>query len=317
MPLLPTSELEIEYDSAGDGTPVVLVHGNYASSRWWKPLFDRRPAGIRLIAPSTRGCGQSQRTATGYDLPTLASDLRRLLTALEVRRIHLVGHSLGGAIAMQYAVDWPDDVATLMLVAPAPTTGLEPMRQSDSRLGRMLRLAPTHAPASLATLDAMVRIGRVTGANRRLLRESIDAMLACRIDPAQFDALVEDALAIEPEANLGFLQALDRWNVRERLATLTVPTLVLWGDKDPIVPRSSVEQTAADIPSSRLVVWEDAGHSPMYSRPDQFAELLFEHVARTSIGMRVRRLLQRTTTPVPSSKSPAAPLPPVDPVGRD
>ncbi len=118
-------------------------------------------------------------------------------------------------------------------------------------------------------------------------------MLACRIEPEQFEAVVEDAVAVEPEAALGFLQALDRWNVRDRLAQLRVPTLVLWGDRDPIVSRASVEQTAEDLPGARLVIWEDVGHSPMYARPDEFVELMLEHTARGSFGMRVRRLFGR------------------------
>src|SRR5918911_1694474 len=111
MALVDASGLQIHYEAAGLGPNVfLLVHGNFASWRWWKPVFERLPPGFRAYAPDLRGCGETTGCAAGddYSIPQLSSDLSAFAEALELRSFHLVGHSLGGAIALQFALEHAD-----------------------------------------------------------------------------------------------------------------------------------------------------------------------------------------------------------------
>lgn len=97
MPFIQTSNLNIHYELAGKGdTVLVLVHGNFASWRWWRPVLDRLPAGYRAYAPDLRGCGDTDRPPDGYTIEQLAADLHAFARALGLPAFHLVGHSLGG-----------------------------------------------------------------------------------------------------------------------------------------------------------------------------------------------------------------------------
>src|SRR5262245_26499342 len=114
MPSLELPGLTIDYERAGAGnTTAVLVHGNYATHRWWKPILQRVPPGFTMYAPTLRGFGATRGAGRARTVHELAADLRELARALRLRRFHLVGHSLGGAVAMQYALSWPETLSGL------------------------------------------------------------------------------------------------------------------------------------------------------------------------------------------------------------
>src|SRR5690349_15296026 len=103
MATIRTARQEVHYEEAGAGPDVyVLVHGNFASWRWWRPVLDRLPPGSRAYAPDLRGCGETAGggEAEAYAIPALAEDLLAFADAVGVRAFHLVGHSLGGAVAL-------------------------------------------------------------------------------------------------------------------------------------------------------------------------------------------------------------------------
>ncbi len=119
-------------------------------------------------------------------------------------------------------------------------------------------------------------------------------MPAASLDPAVAESLLVDAARMSPDAVVGFLQALHRWNVVADLPGLGVPTTILWGARDVLVPRAGLEEMARLLPAGELVVWPDAGHSPQLERPDQFVALLAVS-ARRLLGKRLRLLLSRAT----------------------
>ncbi len=303
MPVLETPRLRIHYEEAGSGPEVfVLVHGNFASWRWWKPVLERLPARWRAVALDLRGCGENSGGApdesrSAYDIPHLADDLAGLVDGLHLDAFHLVGHSLGGAIALQYALHHAPRVRSLTLASPPPPTGLAGMRDGNSssaRLLRMRRVDPDHRP-SMAALRSSYRMHRSLGTNRWMLRRALPEMMpAASLDPAVAESLLVDAARMSPDAVVGFLQALHRWNVVADLPGLGVPTTILWGARDVLVPRAGLEEMARLLPAGELVVWPDAGHSPQLERPDQFVALLAVS-ARRLLGKRLRLLLNRAT----------------------
>jgi pimeloyl-ACP methyl ester carboxylesterase len=300
MPFLDTPRLRIHYQEAGTGPQVfVLVHGNFASWRWWKPILERLPNGWRALALDLRGCGESSggeldESGSTYDIPQLADDLAGFADLLRLDTFHLVGHSLGGAVALQYALHHQSRLRSLTLAAPPPATGLVGMRSGASAFGGLLGgMDPNHRP-SMAALRSSYRMHRTLGTNRLMLRRALPEMMpAAALDPAVAESLLADAARLSSDTVVGFLQALHRWNVEAELPGLRIPTLILWGAKDIVVPRAGLEQMARLLPLADLVVWPDTGHSPQLERPDRFVASLAVSI-RNSRRKRLRRLLRRT-----------------------
>ena len=281
--------LDIHYQQAGSGPHLfVFVHGNFASWRWWKPIFDRLPADFRAVAPDLRGCGDTGTggaTASSFGVPRLAADLELLVQALDLPRFHLVGHSLGGAVALQFALQHGHRLRSLTLVSPAPAAGLAAMREGASRSAQMLRTVDPANAAAMARLESGYRMQRAFGLNRLALRAALAEMMpGASLEKAEFEALVNDAARMSPEALVGFLRALHEWNVEGELGRLRVPTLILAGGKDTLVPPAASEKTANLLPGARLVVWPQVGHSPQLERPDDFVQLLVAVTRRSAWG---------------------------------
>jgi len=273
MPFVNLPALKLHYERAGEGaSAALLVHGNLASARWWRPLFGRVPAGVTLLAPSLRGCGQSEAPTSGYGIAELAGDLRALVDKLGLKRFVLVGHSLGGAVATELAGQMPDRVSSLLLIAPAPTSGPVLLRQGANQLGRLMRAFDADVPA----VSAMVQWSQAAGMHRRFLRRGLEDLLGhARLPPEEREAFLDDASGVPAQAIVGILSALQHWDPRPSLAAVRAPVTVLWGEADTLISREAVEATSRDFPNGRLVAWPGVGHCPQFERPEEFAALLF------------------------------------------
>ncbi len=299
MPFLDTPRLRIHYEESGSGPEVfVLVHGNFASWRWWKLVLERIPRGSRALAMDLRGCGDTAGGApdvdqASYGIQSLAEDLAGFVDGLGLEGFHLAGHSLGGAVALQYALDHESLVHSLILVAPPPPAGLAAMREGTSSSARLLRAVDPEHSASMTALRSSYGLHRSLGTNRFMLRRALREMMpSASLEPALAESLLADAARMSPDAMVGFLKALHRWNVEAELPGLRVPTVILWGAHDVLVPRAGLEKMARLLPGGELVVWNDTGHSPQLERPARFAALLIRS-ARGSLGKRLRLLLRR------------------------
>src|SRR5436305_2230741 len=226
MPFVDLQDLRVHYEEAGSGRNVlVLVHGNFASSRWWRPVFERLPGGFRAYAVDLRGCGQTGSPSGGYAIPGLSGDLAGFVDALDLPAFDLVGHSLGGAVALDFSLRHEERVRSLALVAPSPAGGLAAMRNGNSPSARMLRSVPRDALSLFAMREAY-RMHGAFGTKRMMLRDALAKMMpGATLDTAAFEALLDDAARLRPEAVVGFFQALDDWNVEEQLAKFDVRTL--------------------------------------------------------------------------------------------
>jgi branched-chain amino acid transport system permease protein len=310
VPFVKTPHLDVHFREAGAGPNVfVFVHGNFGSSRWWTQTLARLPAGFRAYAPDLRGCGDTTLASSSdhaFDIAPLAADLLDFVDALHLRSFHLVGHSLGGAVALRFALGHARRVRSLTLVAPAPATGLVAMREGSSTSARLLRLIdPEHGP-SMSVLHSGYRIHHALGTNRLMLRGALAKMMpTATLSPNDVESLLDDAARMSPAAVIGFLQALHRWNVTGELRNLHVPTLVLAGGADVLVPAPALQEIAQNLPRGEILVWPEVGHSPQLERPDEFVGLLAASARRSPL-MRLRtwwwKLLTRPSrTPGPAS----------------
>jgi len=293
MPLLELTGLTIDYERAGTGrTTAMLVHGNYATRRWWQPILERVPSGLTIYAPTLRGFGRTRGARPARTVHELAQDLRELARGLALRRFHLVGHSLGGAVALQYALSWPETLTGVSLVAPAPNDGLASMRSRNDLLGHVMRWCDPGFVMSRLTLTTGIQLARMTGAYRPAIARALAQMMPS-IDPAAIDfpALLDDAVAIDDQVLLDVYEALRKWDVAALLPRVQVPVRILAGRRDPLVALDSVEALARALPRARLDVWDDVGHSPQLECPTEFASWLA--AAHETPFHRLRALVRR------------------------
>lgn len=249
---------ELAYVRTGSGRPVVLVHGNLASHRYWQELLADPPEGTELIAPDLPNFGASGRLPGKVTMLAYGEALAAFLAALELTEVTLVGHSLGGAVAQACAGTVPERIARLLLLdAPAP--------------------GPFHAP------EASLRGAEVLASEpderrrRAMIAQALPAVMPARLPP-YFDDLVDEALRIPRDAIVPNADALEMMDLHGRVRAYRGPVLVVRGGRDALVnaevARATVDAYGAD--RARLVTWDDVGHSPQIEAPGRFARLLAE-----------------------------------------
>lgn len=270
MPFIQTSELHVHYEHAGEGDEIlILVHGNFASWRWWQPLLEDMPAGYRAYAPDLRGCGDTEKPNEGYTIEQLSKDLKAFTEALDIHRFHLVGHSMGGAIALQYAIDQPQPLLSLVLVASAPAEGLSASAEHHFSL------------ANLLASDTLSRWLPTLALHRPVMNRAINHVLPGLHEGQELQSLlVEDALRMSPLALTAFVHALNHWDVQSELGKITVPVLILGGAEDPLIQSQALARTAEGLPDAQLMIWPDTGHAPQLEHPQHFRELLLNFLKR-------------------------------------
>lgn len=267
---------EIGFVRAGEGPALVLLHGLLGSRRSWRELVATLARSHTVVAPDLLGHGESAKPVGDYSLGAHAALLRDLLDALDVPRATLVGHSLGGGIAMQFAYLFPERCERLVLV-------------SSGGLGRDLHpvlRAPTLPGAGwvlpLLSSARVLDCGNALASRLRRLGVRPGAELA---EALRGYATLEDA-----DARRAFLATLrtvvspagQTVDASDRLYLLDgLPTLLVWGGRDRIIPLRHGVTAHQRIRDSRLVVFSAAGHFPHLSDPERFSAVVEEFV-RTS-----------------------------------
>jgi len=232
----------------GTGRPVILVHGNTGSSRWWSQVMDM--AGYRMIAPDLPNFGRSDQLDVA-DIDVYADHLAGFISALGLETPIVVGHSLGGAVVMSMAARRPELAKAIVLVDSA-------------------------APAGLKTPEEHYPYIELFRTNRDMMRQALAGVAPTMRNVALLDSLTDDAMKMAPLAFAGNARALERFNYTGRAGAFTGPVMVLWGRKDSIVTEAMATQTAAAYSNARLEVIDTVGHSVMVEDPERFRTLLAE-----------------------------------------
>ncbi|MDH2443719.1 alpha/beta fold hydrolase [Amnibacterium sp. CER49] len=262
---------------AGTGEPLLLLHGIGRSLEDWSEQFDRLGDRFALIALDLPGFAHSDRLPQAATLEAYAAFLPRLLDALGVHGpVHVAGNSLGGAVAMTLAASRPDSVRSLVLASSAGFG-----REVTLAL-RLLAIPPIGRRLLVPSRDASARAERSIFVDRTLATDDRVAWgLALASRPDHATTLLEVARSLGT-----FRGVRPRWRRRllERLATLQIPTLVLWGEGDRVLPAAHLPAAAVALPSAETHLFAGTGHMPQIERPDAFADLVSAFLERHPIG---------------------------------
>lgn len=265
VPTIDVAGVNVHFDEFGprDGLPIVLIHGLGIPATLWHRQVPAFSTHHRVIVLDNRGSGRSDQPDEGYSVARMAEDVVELLHHLDVDRAVVLGLSLGGLIAQQLALTYPERIIGLIL-------------------------ASTHAggPKYLEATGDLWR-ERLNVADRTLREIYLDALEWGATDdfmannPEEVEHFVRARLEL-PQSPAGFqgqFMAGAAFDSREQLPAISAPTVVIHGRHDEIVPLSFGEFIADRIPEAQLHVIEDAGHLPFVERPDTFNEIVLQFLA--------------------------------------
>ena len=267
------------YRIAGSGPAVVLIHGMLNSSSHWQTVALDLAREHTVIAPDLIGHGDSAAPRGDYSLGAHAASIRDLLAAIGVERASIVGHSLGGGVAMQFFYQFPERVERLVLI-------------SSGGLGQEVSLLLRSAalPGTSALLSAIIQprlLAAIAGSGRRLRERRIGIGVY----------LQAIARALRPlenaDARHAFLHTLravidvrgQRVSATDRLYLLeTMPTMIVWGERDNTIPLAHGRRAHEAAPHSFFHTLPDVAHFPHLEDPTALAQLLREFIAETRPG---------------------------------
>jgi pimeloyl-ACP methyl ester carboxylesterase len=265
----------MNFIEAGSGPVLLLIHGMAGTCANWESVIEPLAINHTVIAPDFPGHGASAPGAGDYSLGSLASALRDLMLSLGHERATLVGHSLGGGVAMQFTYQFPEMVERLVLVSSGGLgPDVSPILRAAALPGAELFISATAGIGS--------RVGSTIGRGLGLigLRPNADVAEVTRgyatlTDPGRrkaFVATLRSVVGMEGQR----VAALDKLYLAE-----TLPLLIVWGENDPIIPVDHARDAHAQLTSSRLEIFEDTGHIPQLERPGRFIAVLERFLAET------------------------------------
>jgi pimeloyl-ACP methyl ester carboxylesterase len=283
----------VNFNIAGHGPPIVLIHGVAGRAGQWDQTVQLLAEQHTVVAPDLLGHGESAKPRGDYSLGAHASGIRDLLLGLGFERATIVGHSLGGGIAMQLAYQFPERCERLVLVSSGGLgQDVHPLLRAATLPGSELVLPLIAHPR---VIDAAALLPRALG--RIGLRTRPDLAEMARGYQSLSNA----------EARSAFIHTLrgvidptgQRINASDRLYLASkMPTLIIWGRRDKIIPVDHAEPAHQGMPGSRLELFEDSGHFPHLDDPARFTRTLSAFLeetepARLDAGMMRELVLNR------------------------
>jgi pimeloyl-ACP methyl ester carboxylesterase len=285
------------YVKTGRGPAILLLHGMACDHTTWAPVIERLARNHTVIAPDLLGHGHSDKPRADYSVGGYANGMRDLLAVLGVDRVTVVGHSLGGGVAMQFAYQYPERTERLVLVAPG---GLGP---EVTPLIRAITLPGFHTTLGVLTLPGVRHLA--TAAMRG----------AAAIGPPVLRDLGEIADIVDALRDPRFRRALRHVvracvDVRGQVITMVdrayltqgLPMLVVWGTDDAVIPPLHADAVRTIAHTARVEILQRCGHFPHKDHPERFVALLDEFISTTrpAVYSRARwRALLKKGAPAP------------------
>ena len=264
MPHAEVNGRRLHFLRRGSGDPLLLIQGLSGNHlHWGEPFLSRLEPAFEAISYDHRGIGRSEPAPAGFTIGDLADDAVALLDALELPGAHVMGVSMGGMVAQELALRHPDRVRTLTL--GCTYAGGEGSVLTD--------------PAIIQRLTQLFLSGRIGEAMQEGYRINVSAQYAA--DPSHIEPFKRIAAELPAtlEIMLAQAQAVQGHDTSLRLSQIRMPTLVVHGTEDQMLPVANAHAIAARIPDARLEILEGVGHLFWWEQPDRSAELVAELAA--------------------------------------
>jgi pimeloyl-ACP methyl ester carboxylesterase len=266
------------YRIAGSGPAILLIHGIGDNSTTWDGIQAKLAQRFTVIAPDLLGHGKSDKPRADYSVAAYANGMRDLLSVLDIERVTIIGHSLGGGVAMQFAYQFPHLVERLILVSAGGVT---------KDVNFVLRFAALPMGAEAMALLRLPLVQPAVQLAGQIIGKAVGTK-GLGNDLANVLRILDDLP--EPTASAAFsrtLRAVVDW--RGQIVTMldrcyltkAIPVQIIWGTRDVVVPVSHAHMAHAAMPDSRLEIFEGAGHFPFHEDPARFIEVVERFIDTT------------------------------------
>ena len=264
------------YRMGGSGPALLLLHGISDESSTWLPVMGALAEHFTVVAPDLLGHGGSDKPRADYSVAAFSNGMRDLLDVLDIDSATVVGHSLGGGVAAQLAYQYPERVDRLVLVSTGGVAReVSPVLRLAAAPLAELGLWPLRLPGSTAAARAALRVLGALGHDLGQDANEVARVLDGLPDAASRGAFTRTLRAVVDRRGQ-LVTMLDRAYLAEHM-----PVLIMWGDRDGIIPVEHAALAHAAMPDSRLSIYEGAGHFPHHADPDRFVAEVVDFVATT------------------------------------
>lgn len=252
----------LEYAEQGvpEGIPVILLHGVTDSWHSFATTLPYLPGNLHVFALSQRGHGNSDRPGQGYSAAHFAADVADFIRKKKLERVILVGHSMGGMVAQQFAINYPQLLKGLVIICSDPAVSKNP-----------------------GIPEFVQEVMKMEGEpDRQFLTGFQQGTLANPIDTAYFNLLVNESMKLPVPIFKEIVLGMSRMDITTDLKKIAVPVLVLWGEKDAFFMREGQQALIKNIPDAVFVEYKETGHALHWEQPGRFSMDLVKFVENTT-----------------------------------
>lgn len=249
--------VELHYGTQGpaSGEPIILLHGYPDSWFSYSGILPLLSTKYRIYVLDQRGFGDSERPASGYEMPDLANDVLEFMDAKGIKKANIVGHSMGSFVAQHVAAAAPERVSRLVLVGSAASLHNEVVRELHKAVSDLRDPIPV-----------------------TFVREFQESTVFRPVPVEYMDRVVKESLKLPARVWQALINGFLAKNANAELGKISAPTLVIWGEKDSIFSRSEQDSLLSALPKAVFKIYLETGHDPHWERPEQFVKDLEEFI---------------------------------------
>jgi len=251
--------INLEYAEQGifTGTPVIFLHGLSDSWHSFESVLSQLPHNLHAFAISLRGHGDSDRPETGYTIKDFAGDVAQFIKMQDLKSVYIAGHSMGGLVAQQLALDYPQLTKGVVLVSTDVVFYDNPGM-------------PEFFQQALKLEGAI---------DKKFMDEFQKSTLAKPIDPDYYNLLVAEGMKVPANVFKAAFTAIMKADFSDDLKKIEVPVLIFWGDRDNLCSLKDKEQLLKSIPHAKIRIYENSGHALHWEEPARFANDLVAFIS--------------------------------------
>lgn len=260
MPEVSLPDFTMVYDDVGSGTAILFIHGYPLTRKMWQAQLSGLSPFMRMIAPDLRGHGESTPTKGIYSMELLARDCNYLLDYLNIDKVYLCGLSMGGYISLAFARKYPQRLAGLILTATRASADTE-----EGKLNRERSIENAQKNGIIPIIESM--IPRLLSPYSMQHRSQLVDQIRQVMQGVTLDAVIGDLSGMK-----------ERPDFRIFLHEINVPTLIIHGKDDQLIPIAEAQEMSAAIPDSRLIILDNCGHLPNLEAKDVFNQAILNFI---------------------------------------